>query len=242
MRDYFTTGFSYIPDVAVRIDTVWDTKLRACRAHESQVLEYNPHLQGMLEEVQASKEKQRQFVFNNTYAFSRITPDIRLAIEKWYGQGVSGEAKYVEAFDTAEFGRQVTDAELQQLMPMIGCVANVPGSTKSLDTGLDLQEGAVVEIRAEGDIRWNTGTSETCGPTGALRYTRSENKPIPGVNTGALIGRIGPDSKEFFYIGAGQQIGAFRSGRLLLGINDDNVADNDGAFRVWIRALRTPGQ
>ena len=238
MRDYFTTRFSYIPDIAVRIDGVWETKLKACGAHESQVLEYNPNLEGVLGEVQASKERQRQFLFNNTYAFSRVTPDILLALEKWYGREVSREVRYVEAFDTAEFGRQVRESELRQLLPMPGYVATVPGNSRSFDTGLDIEEGEVVEIRAEGEIRWNTGSEESCGPAGAGRFVPSPNKPIPGVNTGALIGRVGADSADCFYIGPGQKIKVFRSGRLYVGINDDNMADNDGAFRVWIRLPR----
>ena len=30
VRDYFTTRLSYIPDVAVDIESVWDVKLNAC--------------------------------------------------------------------------------------------------------------------------------------------------------------------------------------------------------------------
>ena len=61
--------------------------------HHRRSSSYNPNLEGVLGEVQASKERQRQFLFNNTYAFSRVTPDILLALEKWYGREVSREVK-----------------------------------------------------------------------------------------------------------------------------------------------------
>ena len=56
-----------------------------------------------------------------------------------------------------------------------------------------------------------------------------------GVNTGAIIGKIGEDSTDYFAIGAGQRMVPFATGRLFVGVNDDNVRDNDGAFRIWIR-------
>ena len=96
----------------------------------------------------------------------------------------------------------------------------------------------VINISAEGNIQWNKDGHQMCGATGAVPYTRWGHKPILGINTGALIGKIGADSTEYFYIGAGQQAVAFASGRLFLGINDDNVFDNDGAFQVLIRAVK----
>ena len=89
MRDFHTASFSYIPDLAISIDEVWETKLAACGAHESQVIEYNPEMEGVLDEVLASKEVQADFLFHNTIPFSIVRPDIRLALEKWYGKNVA---------------------------------------------------------------------------------------------------------------------------------------------------------
>jgi hypothetical protein len=106
IRDYHTTSFSYIPDFAVIIDDVWQQKLASCGAHESQVIEANPYAMGILDEVLASKEKRREFLFNNTYPFSKVTYDIRLALEKWHGKRKASQARYAEAFEIAELGRQ----------------------------------------------------------------------------------------------------------------------------------------
>jgi LmbE family N-acetylglucosaminyl deacetylase len=235
VRDYFTTRLSYIPDVAVDIESVWDVKLNACGAHVSQVVEANPHRLGIMEELKASKEKRREYLYGNTYDFSHITPDNLVALGKWYGKAVARRVKYVEAFEIAEFGRQIRDDEVRRLMPMIGNLITLPGRTAWLDTGIDLMRGQAVEISSDGEIQWNVDGKQTCGPAGAVPYTRRGNKPMLGVNTGAIIGKIGEDSTDYFAIGAGQRMVPFATGRLFVGVNDDNVRDNDGAFRIWIR-------
>jgi hypothetical protein len=119
VRDFHTTSFSYIPDVAIAIDDVWETKLAACGAHESQVVEFNPQLEGVLDEVLASKERQREFLVHNTYPFSKITPDNRLALAKWYGSSRAASVTYVEAFEIAEYGRQLRESEMREVFPML---------------------------------------------------------------------------------------------------------------------------
>jgi len=121
IRDFYTINFSYIPDVAVNIESVWDTKLAACTAQQSQVTEALPHQLGILEEVQKDKEKQKKLIYDNTFPFSKVTPDNLFALQKWYGpQTTATTFKYVEAFEIAEFGRQVNSEELKSLMPMVG--------------------------------------------------------------------------------------------------------------------------
>ena len=59
--------------------------------------------------------------------------------------------------------------------------------------------------------------------------------PLPGQLAGALIGRVG--NGQAFGIGnqAGAAVDAGR-GLLYLGVNDDNVEDNRGAFTVTVTA------
>jgi LmbE family N-acetylglucosaminyl deacetylase len=119
IRDFYTCNFSYIPDLAVSIDSVWETKLAACAAQKSQVTEAIPHQLGILEEVRNDKEKQRQLIYDNTYPFSKVTPDNLYALQKWYGAKAAATVKYAESFEIAEFGRQVNEEELKRLVPMI---------------------------------------------------------------------------------------------------------------------------
>ena len=91
VRDFHTSTFSYIPDIAVAIDEVWDLKLAGLGAHVSQVLEYNPYHMGTLQEVQASKELQAEYLFNNAYDWSHITPEIMVTLRT--GMERTGPAK-----------------------------------------------------------------------------------------------------------------------------------------------------
>ena len=78
-----------------------------------------PHELGILDDVQSNPEQQRKLIFDNTYAFTQKTPPIELALQKWFGPSHSTTVKYVEAFEIAEFGRQITDQEALQMFPML---------------------------------------------------------------------------------------------------------------------------
>ncbi|MBS1598777.1 MAG: PIG-L family deacetylase [Bacteroidetes bacterium] len=120
IRDYHTINFSYIPDFAISIDSVWETKLAACAAQKSQVTEAIPHGMGILKEVREHPEKQKELIYNNTLPFSNVTNNNMFALEKWYGKEQAAKIKYAEAFEIAEFGRQVEDIEMKTLFPMLG--------------------------------------------------------------------------------------------------------------------------
>lgn len=72
-----------------------------------------------LEEVQASKELQAEYLFNNAYDWSHITPEIMTTLRYWYGADRAGKVNYVEAYEVAEYGRQITKEEVWTLFPMI---------------------------------------------------------------------------------------------------------------------------
>jgi len=237
VRDYHTSTFSYIPHFAFSIDKVWDKKLEACGAHQTQVAEAIPHSMGILEEVKKDPAKQKELINDNTYAFSKVFPTYRYALEKWYGRQAASKIQYAEGFEVAEFGRQVREEEVFALLPMLQRSYVVSGTKDWTDTGIEIKEGDVFEISAEGSIVWKREGREKCGPEGAAPYTRWGNKPVSGAPTGALIARIGSDAKESFLIESGRKIIAYRSGKLYLGINDDNTADNDGEYRAWIKKI-----
>jgi hypothetical protein len=150
-------------------------------------------------------------------------------------QEAASRIQYAEAFEVAEFGRQVREDEVFALLPMLQRSYLISGTKDWTDTGVEIKEGDVFEVSAEGSVIWKREGREKCEPDGAVPYTRWGNKPVLGAPTGALIARIGTDPKESFLIGSGRKIIAHRSGKLYLGINDDNTGDNDGAYRAWIK-------
>ncbi len=101
------------------------------------------------------------------------------------------------------------------------------------DTGIDVRNGQVVYFEAQGRVSWGPGRRD--GPAGESRSPSNPGRPIPNRPAAALIGRIGDDSTDYFFIG--NSTGPIRTrdrGRLYLGINDDYLVDNSSNFRVTV--------
>jgi hypothetical protein len=110
---------------------------------------------------------------------------------------------------------------------------SVPGNQAWTDTGLEVRDGDRITFGATGQIRLSANRTHIAGPGGAGAI-RSPNYPVPAVPAGALIGRVGDGAP--FLIGLGRTAIAMpTSGRLYLGINDDDVRDNSGSFEVRIQ-------
>jgi len=109
----------------------------------------------------------------------------------------------------------------------------VPANVQWMDTNIDVQAGQDIYFDAGGDVRWRPDRRD--GPAGEQNSPTNPNRPIPNRPAGSLIGRVGAGSTDYFFIGANR--GPFRmrsSGRLFLGVNDDVLQDNSGAFRVVV--------
>lgn len=109
----------------------------------------------------------------------------------------------------------------------------VPGNERWVDTGITVREGQQVSFNARGEIQLSNDSGDRANPSGSLRG-RKPSGPLPDILAGGLLGRVGPMAP--FAIGGGAQtVRMPASGRLFLGINDDEVGDNKGAFRVDVR-------
>jgi hypothetical protein len=110
--------------------------------------------------------------------------------------------------------------------------ASVNAAQQWTDTGITVRPGQTVYFEATGRVRWGPGRQD--GPGGERNSPRNPGRPIPNRPAGALIGRVG-DTDEYFFIGDDSSPVRVRSGgRLFLGINDDFLQDNSGAWRVTI--------
>jgi len=112
----------------------------------------------------------------------------------------------------------------------------VPANQEWVDTGIDLQEGDVVRIVAEGTINYTT--SKTCGPGGGDRDWADllRKLPVNDQGRGALIGKMGEGGAVLaFFVGERADFTVERKGRLFLGVNDDDYRNNSGSFKVRIR-------
>ncbi|MBI4477029.1 MAG: hypothetical protein HY654_07635 [Acidobacteria bacterium] len=101
------------------------------------------------------------------------------------------------------------------------------------DTGVDVRSGQTIYFTATGRVRW--GTDRRDGPAGEGNSPHNPNRPIASRPAAALIGKVGANSTDYFFIGADAGPVRMRaSGRLYLGINDDFLQDNSGSFRVIV--------
>jgi hypothetical protein len=109
-------------------------------------------------------------------------------------------------------------------------VVNVVAREPWTNSGIDVRAGETISFVTQGTVNWGPGRNDTAAGEHNSPYNAA--RPIANRPAGALIGRIGNDT---FFIGAEE--GAFRartSGRLYLGINDDFLNDNAGAFSVRV--------
>ena len=125
-----------------------------------------------------------------------------------------------------------------------GVTVRVDAQQQWVDTGLTVRQGDRVTFQASGQIQvapgetvtpdgGGLGSSDSNGTRPSRTGANRRGNPAPAVAAGALLGRIGDGSP--FGIGMQTQpLPMPASGRLMLGINDNNVGDNSGAFTVVV--------
>jgi hypothetical protein len=112
-------------------------------------------------------------------------------------------------------------------------IAIVNANTPWNDTSVDVRSGQSIYFSAEGEIRW--GRDRRDGPAGERNSPSNPGRPMPNRPAAGLIGKVGADSNDLFFIGAEEgPIRVRASGRLYLGVNDDFLNDNGGSFRVVV--------
>jgi LmbE family N-acetylglucosaminyl deacetylase len=108
-------GFS-TPEIAICIDEVFDQKIFAMSAHESQFFEWLPWTQGKLDQVPASKEERLKFVAKR---FGPLSEPVKECLKKWYGEEYAKKVVHAETFRFAPFSSRRDDEGIKKLFPMI---------------------------------------------------------------------------------------------------------------------------
>ena len=118
---------------------------------------------------------------------------------------------------------------------------SVPGDVRWSDTGVDVAAGDELEFAATGEVAHGApDPTSFVGPEGDERAVLQQFNRVEGGATvdgphAALIGRIGDGAP--FVIGASSTITATSPGRVVLGVNDDGVDNNEGSFTVTISVV-----
>lgn len=116
-RDRFQRPNPFRPDIAIDISPVFDQKIHALDAHQSQVYEWLPWIDKA--QVPAQAEERKKWLAQKWTARFQPSPEIRQALEKWYGKSRAREISAVEAFEICEYGKNPSEADLRRLFPML---------------------------------------------------------------------------------------------------------------------------
>src|SRR5262245_48958285 len=100
------------------------------------------------------------------------------------------------------------------------------------DSGIDVRAGDLITFQATGTINFGPNAGQSSGVDGKSD-TRSPNYPVSAMPVGGLIGKVANSAP--FPIGGNQQgIRMPANGRLMLGVNDNELGDNNGFFSVVV--------
>ncbi|MCK4766391.1 MAG: hypothetical protein KAW12_29620 [Candidatus Aminicenantes bacterium] len=108
----------------------------------------------------------------------------------------------------------------------------VEGNQDWVDTGINLKEDQNILFTVSGCIYIDDKT--LVYQNGEVDVTWNKKKPLPNQPTGALIARVGEAGAPFY---VGNDKAPFQvpgKGKLFLGVNDFNFADNTGKFIVSV--------
>ena len=101
-------------------------------------------------------------------------------------------------------------------------------------TGRTVRRGEILNFSSTGEARLSTDSADVAHASGALSQRRAQGSPLPEHFAGALIARVG-NGDPFPIGGPTATVTMPAAGELFLGVNDDNVGDNQGGFRVNIQ-------
>ncbi len=118
--DNFTKPYPFTPDIAISIDDVFEKKVNAIDALESQVYEG-----GALGNPETSKQRfqsdPERRLNQLTQSWGRrhenLANRFRDELVEWYGEEKGNAVKYAEAFEICEYGRKPSKEVLKQLFP-----------------------------------------------------------------------------------------------------------------------------
>lgn len=121
------------------------------------------------------------------------------------------------------------DVAAAQAVPPGGI--RVPASSGWVATGLTVRRGDTVTFDTSGEVQLSDNAADRAKSPGTTRV--AAQAPLPSVNAGALIGRIG-NSGMPFGIGDQASVPMPADGMLYLAVNDDERGDNAGEFIVVV--------
>jgi len=163
---------------------------------------------------------------------------------------IGGSSPLKITFKTASGDREFSSAEISrialarpnnavattgtapQFAPAKGPGLLVSARQQWTPTGITVRKGDKLTLTITGEVQLSADKNDIATASGSKTARHAAGAPLPGALAGALIGRIGNGTP--FGIGATTMIVAPDAGQLFLGVNDDEVNDNQGEFHVQV--------
>jgi LmbE family N-acetylglucosaminyl deacetylase len=118
MSDRFTEPSPFVPDIAVAIDDVIEKKIDMYHCHESQMYEWLPYNQGILDQVPSDPSRRREWMAQwRGFRSSEPGETYRDLLIQLYGRERGSRVRQAEAFEVSEYGSQPSLEELKKLFP-----------------------------------------------------------------------------------------------------------------------------
>jgi LmbE family N-acetylglucosaminyl deacetylase len=116
-QDNFKRPNPFRPDIVVDITSVYDQKVNALDAHQSQEYEWLPWIGHYSEQIPSSSADRKKWLAKHLAV--TITPEVRAALEAGYGKEKAALVQHAEAFEVCEYGTQPSADEIKRLFPMV---------------------------------------------------------------------------------------------------------------------------
>jgi N-acetylglucosamine malate deacetylase 1 len=116
MSDEFIHPEPFKPDVVIPIDDVVEKKLDMYHQHTSQMYEWLPFNQGILDQVPASDADRRAWLGKTRKHDWDATP-FRAKLIQQYGKGKGSAVRYCEAFQDSGYGTRLTKENIRKYFP-----------------------------------------------------------------------------------------------------------------------------
>ena len=116
-QDRFQRPNPFRPDIAIDISAVFNQKVHALDAHESQFYDWLPWISHNTASVPADKKEREQWLAREYTG--PISSEIKASLEKWYGKEHAAKVTHAEAFEICEYGAQPDEAMIREIFPML---------------------------------------------------------------------------------------------------------------------------
>ena len=116
-HDHFQRPNAFRADIAIDITSVFEKKIAALDAHESQMYEWLPWIGHYADKVPKEKNERMKWLAETRKL--TISPEISAALEKFYGTERKSAIKHAEVFEICEYGTRPNEEMIRKLFPMI---------------------------------------------------------------------------------------------------------------------------